>query len=138
MALHGVALAMHRFISHRPGYRPWPWFIAQPITLLFVLLCWVPFRAQSFQVTGQIFQRLFVGGGYAVWVPEALGWGIFTTVVFHLLGLSISRRQRHLRRPLVRLLSLCSARYSAQNASVSLSVKCHPPRSDSSALPSSF
>lgn len=57
--LHGLALAIHKFwISIGEKTRiPWPvsWFL----TLHFVLLCWIPFRAKDFADSLTLVTRLF-------------------------------------------------------------------------------
>ncbi len=90
-ALHGVALAVHRAVSRRPGARPWPWWLAQPTTFLFVMLCWIPFRSTSFTVTLTILERLFTPGhGGARFYPEWLAWCGGAVVVAHGIGLVVA------------------------------------------------
>ncbi|MFC2992539.1 MBOAT family O-acyltransferase [Halomonas tibetensis] len=44
--LHGVALCLAHGWSRRVGWR-WPSWLAVPLTLCFVMLAWIPFRADS-------------------------------------------------------------------------------------------
>jgi alginate O-acetyltransferase complex protein AlgI len=91
-ALHGVALAFHRALSRRPAHRPLPTFVSQPLTLLFVMLCWIPFRAPSIGATGTIMKRLFSWEpSGARFYPEALAWGVGLMVIGHICGVALRR-----------------------------------------------
>jgi alginate O-acetyltransferase complex protein AlgI len=60
-AIHGGALAInHGFTnaSSRAGWRM-PRFVAQPLTLLVVVLAWVPFRAPDIQTTLHVWAGMF-------------------------------------------------------------------------------
>src|SRR5207249_4443693 len=46
--IHGIGLAVNRLWRSRWPDRRLPWPIAWPVTLLFVTLAWVPFRALTF------------------------------------------------------------------------------------------
>jgi len=63
-ALHGSALALHKRLSESTWSRlpeRARWVVGLLATQLFVLLCWVPFRAGSFADTWTILRGLFVG-----------------------------------------------------------------------------
>jgi alginate O-acetyltransferase complex protein AlgI len=91
-ALHGGGLAVHRMVSRRRGARPWPWLLAQPITLFFVMLCWIPFRAPTLDVTRVMLVRLFTWDtSGARFVPEALAWCLGLMVVGHAVGASLEK-----------------------------------------------
>jgi alginate O-acetyltransferase complex protein AlgI len=67
--LHGLALAIHKAILDRraePG--PIRRTFGLPFTLLFVMVCWVFFRAPTFDVAWTMLGKLaFVDAGGAVW-----------------------------------------------------------------------
>jgi hypothetical protein len=64
--LHGLYLTLHGWFS-RLGLRlPGP--LAQALTLMAVILAWVPFRAQNFGAAALFYKALFGGNGVAV--PE--------------------------------------------------------------------
>jgi alginate O-acetyltransferase complex protein AlgI len=102
--LHGGALAFHRFVRGRTKARL-PGVIALPLTFVFVMLCWVPFRATSFHATWTILTKMFglAGGGFR-FVPVALAWIVPLVVAGHLLcaGLARSDRVRQLAEPALR------------------------------------
>src|SRR5262249_53726183 len=55
---HGAALAIHRIYSRADSGLPrLPTVLAWPATMLFVALCWVPFRAPDFPTTLRMFER---------------------------------------------------------------------------------
>jgi alginate O-acetyltransferase complex protein AlgI len=65
-AAHGLALAVHKLFRSRfpdallAGAARWAWLpLAWLLTQGFVLLCWVPFRAGSFEQTGLMLSGLF-------------------------------------------------------------------------------
>jgi alginate O-acetyltransferase complex protein AlgI len=58
-ALHGLALAGHKWLVERwPVPGPLRRACGLPLTLLFVMVCWVFFRAPSFEVAGRMLQKL--------------------------------------------------------------------------------
>jgi alginate O-acetyltransferase complex protein AlgI len=78
--LHGLGLSLHRAWE---GWRPARFtalaetapyrIIAWAVTLLYVILLWVPFRSAEFSTTGTILQRLFVPSDGIVWLhPQSL------------------------------------------------------------------
>ena len=90
--LHGVALAVHRLWRSRSPYRL-PVFVGWPITLLFVMLAWVPFRAVTFPATLTLLRALFgLSEGKNVWYPTALAWALSAVVVGHVAGILMDRR----------------------------------------------
>ncbi|HPH66392.1 MAG TPA: MBOAT family O-acyltransferase [Kofleriaceae bacterium] len=77
--LHGLALAMHKLISER-----WPnpgqvrRLLGVPLTLLFVMVCWVFFRAPSFDVASIVLRKMaFIDSVGCDWpyVQALLGLG---------------------------------------------------------------
>ena len=91
--LHGLALSIHRFWRTRWPDRRLPFVAAWPMTLLFVTLAWVPFRAVSFDGTADMFRALFgFGAGKNIWYPTGLGWAMFLVVLGHMAGILMERR----------------------------------------------
>jgi len=95
--LHGIALAIHRlykdFLKEKA---PLPSWISWMITLLFVVLAWVPFRAASFSDTWVCYTKMFgltseTGVMFLpFWLPVCLAF----VVLGHLIGLSC-QHSRH-------------------------------------------
>jgi alginate O-acetyltransferase complex protein AlgI len=95
--LHGGALALHRAwrTSHN---RPLRFAVAWPMTLLFVTLAWVPFRAVGFAKTGAMLQTLFgLGSGRDVWFPTGLGWAALLVITGHIAGMLMDRKPEAMR-----------------------------------------
>ncbi len=91
--LHGGALAVHRLWRTRWPERRVPVAIAWPMTLLFVVLAWVPFRAVTFQATRDLTRALFgFGTGANVWFPSALPWALAVVIAGHFAGVLMERR----------------------------------------------
>jgi alginate O-acetyltransferase complex protein AlgI len=92
--LHGVALAVHRFYRQRLGpHRELPTLIAWPMTLLFVVLCWIPFRATHFGDTVQFIRGMFThGGGTTTFAPEVIYIAMALVIPAHLMGLYLARQ----------------------------------------------
>lgn len=59
-ALHGVALCLAHGWTRHIRWR-WPSWIALPITLTFVMLAWLPFRADSVESTLHLYRALGTG-----------------------------------------------------------------------------
>jgi alginate O-acetyltransferase complex protein AlgI len=89
-ALHGCGLALQRFCSAR-GLRVGPW-VGTPATFLFVMLCWVPFRAPTL-ASAQVMLEAMAGGGTGVarWYPTVALWGLGLVAFGHAVGSAISR-----------------------------------------------
>jgi alginate O-acetyltransferase complex protein AlgI len=78
--LHGSALCLHRAwrqgwperaaaLAARPLYR----LLAWAVTLLFVILLWVPFRSPDFATTGVVLSRLFQPSAGIAWLhPQSI------------------------------------------------------------------
>ena len=92
--LHGAALAMHRaWRSAFPAVRI-PRGLSTPVTTLFTVLCWVPFRQTSWDGTLSMFSTLFgLGAGRAVWLPAVLGWSLLIVIAGHAAGVLLLRNQ---------------------------------------------
>lgn len=88
-ALHGIALAVHRVYARRMKM---PRVLGTACTFLFVMLCWIPFRAPTFASTMVIFRRMFTPNLPGVfWLPTPLLWCVAIFVAGHALGLYLSR-----------------------------------------------
>ncbi len=91
--LHGAGLAVHRFWRTRWPERRVPYAIAWPLTLFFVTVAWVPFRAVTFSSTWALLRALSgFGEGRNVWIPSALGWALFLVIGGHIAGVLMERR----------------------------------------------
>lgn len=66
--LHGLGLAVHKWASTRFSRLSLPAFLAHPLTVLFVVLLWVPFRAHDWTATVGMFHQLLWLGGGASWL----------------------------------------------------------------------
>lgn len=86
--LHGAALAAHRlWRSMFPASRL-PRAVSTPLTTLFVILCWVPFRQTTWEGTRLMFAALFgLGTGRNVWLPAVLGWSLLLVVAGHIIAI---------------------------------------------------
>ena len=81
--LHGLALAANG-LWNRAGLRL-PWAIGWALTLVFVLIAWVPFRAPDWTTAGHMLTGLLgVGGVGPVAFPD--GWMIWVGAAIALLG----------------------------------------------------
>jgi hypothetical protein len=94
--LHGVALAFHKLIgTWRQGRPLLPKPAGWAVTLVFVMVAWVPFRAHSFQTTRQMLEKMFcitgLRGGY--WSPTWLWWLGGAVIIAHVFGLLAEKSQ---------------------------------------------
>jgi len=89
-ALHGAALCIHRAWKNF-GFRM-PRLAGQCLTLLFVALAWVPFRAVDAATTRSMLTRLVSPGtGGNHWLPVTVVAGLVLVVCGHVAGLWIER-----------------------------------------------
>jgi alginate O-acetyltransferase complex protein AlgI len=102
--LHGAALAIHRaYRATLPDVRM-PRILARGLTLLFVTLCWVPFRAPDLAATRTMLASLFgFGSGRDVWWTVMLPWAVVLTVAGHLVGVLMENDSAILRRLLEKI-----------------------------------
>ena len=91
--LHGAALAVHRAYQRRWGDRfSVPAWLAMPATLLFAVVCWVPFRARDLPTTLAVLRKLFgLGGPGTLWVSTPVIGLALLVVLGHLAGLRLAR-----------------------------------------------
>lgn len=102
-ALHGIALAVHRFFREyfAPGAYPMPRFIAQLLTFHFVCFCWIFFRADNVQTATEVLNQIatqfdlsilpeFINGYKYVLGLMVLGYGL------HFLPKSVENRSEAL------------------------------------------
>ena len=108
-ALHGTALAGHRLLRSRPWWRPLPAVVAGPMTLLFVSLAWIPFRAATFGTTWLMLRRMFTWQSGLSWIPTSVLVGVGAMVLGHGVG-RILERSRGPDAPAERALALIDAR----------------------------
>jgi alginate O-acetyltransferase complex protein AlgI len=80
--LHGIALAVHKWFK---DVWPTPGAIRRalglPLTLLFVMLCWVFFRAPTFDVAGTMLQKLMFVDSLGCRWPYVQGLVVITAAV---------------------------------------------------------
>jgi alginate O-acetyltransferase complex protein AlgI len=85
-ALHGVALAIHRWLTSHPSWRPLPNVVTGPFTFLFVILAWIPFRCTTFGSTFTMVKKMFTLQPGFHWVPSSVLIGAAVMVVAHVVG----------------------------------------------------
>jgi alginate O-acetyltransferase complex protein AlgI len=115
--IHGFALAFHRAWTHATAGRFRLWTpLATLLTLVFVMLCWIPFRAPDFATTRVMLARCLVPHDGATWLPSALGWSLALLVVGHALGAVLDRSATEQRSAawLAELLAAVGARLRVQ------------------------
>jgi alginate O-acetyltransferase complex protein AlgI len=66
--LHGVFLVIHK--QYRRSFGPLPAIVAQPLTLIAVILAWGPFRADSIAATSAILKGM--AGGNGITLPRMI------------------------------------------------------------------
>jgi alginate O-acetyltransferase complex protein AlgI len=71
--LHGTSLAVHRFWSRLPGYKPMPYWLGNAITTIVVVIGWVVFRADDFPTAWGIWSGMFGLHGFGG-VSDQLAW----------------------------------------------------------------
>ena len=81
--LHGLGLAVNG-LWHRAGWRM-PWLFGWALTLVFVVVAWVPFRAPDWTTAGHMLAGLLGAGGFGP-VPFPDGWMIGVGAAIALLG----------------------------------------------------
>ncbi len=92
--LHGVALAVNKLWRKCSEDR---WTFPAPLgwllTLLFVMVCWVPFRSSNFSDTLVLLKALAGAGvGHYRWLPIWLFWCLGLCFLGHLAGSWIEKR----------------------------------------------
>jgi alginate O-acetyltransferase complex protein AlgI len=90
-ALHGVGLAAHRALRRGSSHAV-PWALSAPLTFLFVMLCWVPFRCVGLDQSLTMWRGLFgMGQGALSRVAPDLWVIVVVVAAGHLLGLMVRR-----------------------------------------------
>ena len=74
--MHGTALCIHRIWSKYAKLKM-PRLLAQILTFLFVALAWVPFRATSGKITGQIYKAVFMPESFKFAMPSLFEISLF-------------------------------------------------------------
>jgi alginate O-acetyltransferase complex protein AlgI len=87
--LHGGALAAHKFSRSRGGHRfSVPAGLGWATTLVFVMLCWIPFRAAHTSDTIDFVRGMFIAAsGHRSFPAETLQLALALVVPAHLIGL---------------------------------------------------
>jgi alginate O-acetyltransferase complex protein AlgI len=91
--LHGLALAAHKLWRKHLGMRiAIPKAVCWGLTLIFVMLTWVPFRSTSLGDTVILLKSMagFALGNYN-WVPVWLFYSLFVCLVAHFVGWHIEK-----------------------------------------------
>ena len=108
--LHGGALCVHKLYQTKVGNRlRLPSGVAWLMTLLFVVLCWIPFRAPQMGDTVQFIRGMFTLKAGASWSPDALLVAVALVVPAHLVGLWLASAMRSERPVLQRLMRALNA-----------------------------
>jgi hypothetical protein len=97
---HGAALAAHKLWTRwrervPPGLGRWviPAPLAWLLTLLWVMVCWVPFRSRSLGDTVVLLKAMAgLGAGHYQWLPTWLVPCLGLCVIGHLVGWCIQKR----------------------------------------------
>jgi alginate O-acetyltransferase complex protein AlgI len=91
--LHGLALALHRALKSAVRDRPLlPALAGTPVTFLFVLLCWVPFRSPDWPTTEAMLRKMLSPGAQGVlFVPAALFGCLALVALGHAIGTLLDR-----------------------------------------------
>jgi alginate O-acetyltransferase complex protein AlgI len=107
--LHGCALGVHkRYRTLAGARRHLPAGVTWALTLLFVMLCWIPFRASHLGDTAEFIRGMFSFRGGAAFRADAVSIGLALVVPGHLIGLwlaSAVRSDQPLLRRLMRALN---------------------------------
>jgi alginate O-acetyltransferase complex protein AlgI len=111
--LHGAALSAHRLYRAKVGEglrlpRGVPW----AMTLLFVMLCWIPFRAARLSDTIQILRGMFTLRGGASFQTDGVFVALGLVVPAHVVGLWLARAVDNERPLLQRVMRAASAQLS--------------------------
>ena len=89
-ALHGVALAVHKFVmNHFSSFKPLgsemkPWRRVIGVLITFHLVCfgWILFRADSMQTVGEVLTQIFTNFHPEVFMQFVVGYkGVFVLMV---------------------------------------------------------
>ena len=112
--LHGVALAIHKLYRLTVGDR-WrmPAVAGWAMTLTFVALCWIPFRAAHFADTVNILAGMVAFRGGAAFQSSAVIIALLLVVPAHLAGMWLARAARSSQPLLQRLLHALNARIAS-------------------------
>ena len=109
--LHGAGLCVHKLYQNGLGKRiELPSIVSWVMTLGFVALCWIPFRATGLADTALFIRGMFsLQPGVTLW-PSPILVAIALAVPAHLLGLWLASSRRAGRPVLQRLLRIADAR----------------------------
>ena len=111
--LHGSALAAHRLYRTSAGDRfRLPPGVTWVMTLLFVMLCWIPFRAARLGDTIQILRGMFTLAGGASFPADAVFVALGLVIPAHLVGLCLASAVGNERPLLQRVMRAASAELS--------------------------
>ena len=112
-ALHGAALGVHKLYRTKVGdRRRLPGGTGWAMTVFFVMLCWIPFRAPHIGDTADFMRGMFTLRGGATFEADAVFIALALVVPAHLIGLWLARAVRNEQPLLTRLLRALSAELS--------------------------
>jgi alginate O-acetyltransferase complex protein AlgI len=111
--LHGVALAVHKLYRSIAGGRRLPAVAGWAMTLLFVVLCWIPFRAARLTDTLDILRGMATFRGGTAFQSNAVLIALALVVPAHFAGLWLARATRSSQPLLQRLLRALNAQLSS-------------------------
>ena len=111
--LHGCALGVHKLYRTVMGDRRLPAAAGWAMTLLFVMLCWVPFRAPHLGDTIAFIHGMFTFKGGVKLPANAVLTALALVVPAHLAGLWLASAVRNERAVLRRLMRVLSAQLSS-------------------------
>ena len=108
--LHGCALGVHKLYRTTvgDGGRRLPLGVGWATTVVFVVLCWIPFRARHLGDTAEFLRGMFTLRGGTAFQADAVFIALALVVPAHLIGLwlaSAVRNDHPLLRPLLRALN---------------------------------
>lgn len=109
--LHGCALGVHKLYRRLVGdRRRLPVGLGWAMTLCFVMLCWIPFRAPHLGDTADFIRGMFTLRGGAAFEMDAVFIALTLVVPAHLMGLWLASAVRKEQPWLHRLLRALSAK----------------------------
>jgi alginate O-acetyltransferase complex protein AlgI len=113
--LHGCALGVHKLYRTTvgDGGRRLPLGVGWATTVVFVVLCWIPFRARHLGDTAEFLRGMFTLRGGTAFQADAVFIALALVVPAHLIGLWLASAVRNEQPLLRRLLRALNAQLSS-------------------------